>query len=212
MGKKQYQRICLEKNKSDVIENGRLIHSKSLNCTHQHNIGLRVPNDLAWPFWLHSSFPFSDLPSDELLLNISSNDPTFPFSLSRSDELCPAWWAAASSQGSLLLGPKSLPYFATIFSLMITLLLGKLLPSASCLGPFLKTQYSSVSSTGTSRGRGQVFINFEMFSKDSSAFFSFLGQLQADGKVGHETEGVRGGLCRRFIVTTAAPAALLALV
>ena len=31
-----------------------------------------------------------------------------------------------------------------------------------------------------------------MFSKDSSAFFSFLGQLQADGKVGHETEGVRG--------------------
>ena len=115
-GKKQYQRICLEKNKSDVIENGRLIHSKSLNCTHQHNIGLRVPNDLAWPFWLHSSFPFSDLASDELLLNISSNDPTFPFSLSRSDELCPAWWAAASSQGSLLLGPKSLPYFATFFS------------------------------------------------------------------------------------------------
>lgn len=89
-------------------------------------------------------------------------------------------------------GQKSLPYFATFFSLMITLLLGKLLPSASCLGPFLKTQYSSVSSTGTSRGRGQVFINSEMFSKDSSAFFSFLGQLQADGKVGHETEGVRG--------------------
>ena len=113
--KKQYQRICPEKKKSEVIENGRLIHSKSLNCTHQHNIGLRVPNDLAWPFSLHSSFPFSDLASDELLLNISSNDPTFPFSLSRSDELCPAWWAAASSQGSLLLGPKSLPYFATFF-------------------------------------------------------------------------------------------------
>ena len=31
-----------------------------------------------------------------------------------------------------------------------------------------------------------------MFSNDSSDFYSFLGQLQADGKVGHETEGVRG--------------------
>ena len=37
-----------------------------------------------------------------------------------------------------------------------------------------------------------------MFSKDSNAFFSFLGQLQADGKVGHETEGVRGGIVLAF--------------
>ena len=92
------------------------------------------------------------------------------------------------------MGPKSLPYFATFFLVsIITLLLGQYLPSASCLGPFLRAiiprfhvlWYVQIY-------RGQVFINFEIFSKDSSAFFSFLGQLQADGKVGHETEGVRG--------------------